>query len=108
MTRLEELRKIFDGIDPAKRKTVLPLLDEVVYLEEQLRYLRKLPKIRVHPKSPERQEITPAGKQYKEYMQSYLNAMKTLLTLLFREGEEGESDLSRALKEFMADGGELS
>ena len=104
MNRLEQLKKIFEGIDEAKREVVEPLFDDVVFLEERLRELRKLPTIRVHPSNPARQEITPAGKQYKEYMQSYLNAMKVLQTLLFREGEAGESPLIKALKEFQEDG----
>ena len=100
MTRKETLLKIFEGIDESKRELIQPLLDDVVYLENQIAKLRELPKIRIHPNNPERQEVTPAGKLYKEYMQSYLNAIKTLQTMLYREGETGESELIKALKEF--------
>ena len=100
MARKDELLKIFNEIDEAKRELIKPLLNDVIYLEDQLEKLRALPKIRIHPKNPERQEVTPAGKLYKEYMQSYLNAIKTLQTLLFRENETGESQLVKALKDF--------
>lgn len=103
MTRKETLLKIFEGIDESKRELIRPLLDDVIYLEDQIARLRELPKIRIHPKNPERQEVTPAGKMYKEYMQSYLNAIKTLQTMLYREGETGESELIKALKEFERD-----
>lgn len=103
MNRLDELKQIFEKVDADKRAVIEPLLDDVIFLESRLSELRKLPMIRVHPKNPARQEVTPAGKQYKEYMQSYLNAIKVLQTTLYRAGESGESPLLKALKEFEAD-----
>lgn len=103
MERIERLKKIFEGVDEDKRDVIMPLLDDVIFIEERLAELRKLPMIRVHPKNPARQEVTPASKQYKEYMQSYLNAIKVLQTTLYRAGESGESPLLKALKEFEAD-----
>lgn len=103
MTRADKLKKIFEGVEEGKREVIAPLLDDVIFIEERLAELRKLPMIRVHPKNPARQEITPAGKQYKEYMQSYLNAIKVLQTTLYRAGESGESPLLKALREFEAD-----
>lgn len=100
MTRLEKLQKIFENIDEDKREVIEPLLEDVVFLESRLDELRKLPMIRVHHDNPERQEITPAGKQYKEYMQSYINALKVLQTTLYRNGETGESPLMKALSSF--------
>ena len=103
MPRADKLKKIFEGVDEGKREVIAPLLDDVIFIEERLAELRKLPMIRVHPKNPARQEVTPAGKQYKEYMQSYLNAIKVLQTTLYRAGESGESPLLKALREFEAD-----
>ena len=59
--------------------------------------------IRVDKKNPARQEITPAGKQYKEYMQSYLNALKVLQKTLYLAGEGDESPLAKELKKFEAE-----
>lgn len=103
MTRLEKLKKIFENVDKDKREVIEPLFQDVIFIEDRLKELRKLPMIRVHPKNKERQETTPAGKQYKEYMQSYLNALKVLQTTLYRAGESGESPLVKALKEFELD-----
>ena len=103
MERLEELKQIFEKIDENKRAVIVPLLNDIVFLENRLSDLRKLPMIRVSQKNPARQEVTPAGKQYKEYMQSYLNAIKVLQKTLYIEGESGESPLMKALKEFEAD-----
>lgn len=71
MTRLEELQTIFEKVDEDKASVIAPLLPQVVFIEERLRELQKVPHIRIHPKNPARQEITAAGKQYKETMQAY-------------------------------------
>ncbi len=104
MNRLKKLQKIFENVDEDKREVIEPLLQDVIFIESRLAELRNLPTIRVHPNNPARQEVTPAGKQYKEYMQSYLNALKVLQTTLYRAGENGESPLVKALREFEFDG----
>lgn len=95
-----ELREIFKDIDSNKRNLVDPLIDEVVFMEEQLKKLRKLPMIEVHHSCPSKQRLTPAGKLYKETLQSYLNAIKVLQKVLYAEGETGDSPLTKMLKEF--------
>lgn len=97
--REKKLREIIEKLPEDKREVIDPLVDEILFLEERLRELRRLPMIRVHPKNPERQEVTPAGKQYKEFMQSYLNAIKVIQRTLYLAGETGESPLVKALKE---------
>lgn len=86
--RLASLKAIFEKVDPDKAAVISPLLPQVVFLEEQLEKLQKLPHLRVHPKNPARQEITAAGKQYKETMQAYLNAIKVLQMTLGRYAVE--------------------
>ncbi len=103
MERKERLKAIFEKIDVDKRAIIEPLLDDVIFLEERLSELRKLPTIRYDKKNPARQEVTPAGKQYKEYMQSYLNSLKVLQMTLSRAGETGESPLIKMLKQFEDD-----
>lgn len=99
MGRIEELKAIFDKVDPDKKTVIMPVLDEVVFMESRLAYLRSLPHIRVHKKDPQRQEVTPAGKQYKETMQSYLNAIKVLQMTLSRYAVEEEDAFDAWLKE---------
>lgn len=86
--RLSELQAIFEKVDADKAAITSPLLPQVVFLEQRLEALAKLPHLRIHPKNPARQEVTAAGKQYKETMQAYLNAVKVLQMTLSRYGSE--------------------
>lgn len=92
MNRKEQLMKIFDQIDDAK-SIVTPLIDDVVFLEEQLQDLRKLPFIRVSKQDPSLQKTTPAAKQYKELLQQYNNCIKILTSVLRKDSGEEESPL---------------
>ena len=96
--RRAELEKIFANIDEAKAGIVKKLIVELVFLEDRLDELRKLPFIRIHPNDPTRQQYTPAGKQYKELMQSYLNAVKVLTMLLSRYGVEEQDAFEQWLE----------
>ena len=100
MNRRDELMKV---LNYANNSVVSPLIDEVLYLEEQLDILRKLPKIRVNPQNPEQQKITPAAKLYKEYLQQYLNAIKLLSHVTGDENENEESPLRKWVKSKYAD-----
>ena len=100
MDRLAELEKALQGVDVS---VVNPLIDEILYLENQLNYLRGLPKIRVNPDNPEQQKITPAAKLYKEYLQQYLNALKLLLKTGDTGDDAGESPLRNWVKKRIAD-----
>ena len=86
--RLESLKAIFEKVDSDKAAVISPLLPQVGFMEQRLEELKKVPHIRIHPKNPARQEITAAGKQYKELMQSYLNAVKVLQMTLSRYSVE--------------------
>ena len=99
MDRLEELQKIFGGVEEGKAGVIRPLLPQVVFLEERLEALKKLPHLRVHPKNPARQEVTAAGKQYKETMQAYLNAVKVLQMTLSRYSVEEQDAFDKWLEE---------
>lgn len=99
MTRLEELQTIFEKVDEDKVSVIRSLLPQVVFIEERLRELQKVPHIRIHPKNPARQEITAAGKQYKELMQSYLNAVKVLQSTLSRYSVEEQDAFDQWLQE---------
>ena len=66
------------------------LIDEIVFIEEQLKELRKLPFLNVHPDKPALQKATPAAKQYKEMMQQYNNSLRLLFRLTGDIGGEVE------------------
>jgi flagellar biosynthesis chaperone FliJ len=99
MNRLETLQNIFAKIDEDKKEVVQPLLEQVVYLEGRLEELKQLPHIRVHPKNPLRQEVTAAGKQYKEFLQQYNNCIKVLLSALSRYTQEEEDEFDKWIRE---------
>ncbi len=97
--REKELRAIFQGIDEGMRSVIDPLITETAYLEGELSSLRILPKIRIHPTDPQRQQTTPAAKLYKELLQQYTNCIKVLSGVLHREAPEEESPLRQWLEE---------
>jgi len=74
-------------------KALIPMVDEMVYLEEQLEIFRALPKIKLHPSDPEKQKATPASKLYKEYLQQYTNVVKILLRATGTDVDDEESPL---------------
>lgn len=94
MSRKEELLKVIEN-----DTTLIPLVDEMIYLEEQLDYYRTLPKIKVHPDDPSKQKTTPAAKLYKEYLQQYTNIVKILLRATGADDTEEESPLRRWMNE---------
>lgn len=64
------------------------LIDEMVFLEENLERLRGMPFLRIHPNDPTRQKATPASKQYRELLSQYTAIVKTLARVSNDDGEE--------------------
>lgn len=98
--RRSELNEIFASVDESERRLVNRLMDEVVYLEERMDELRKMPFILQHPTNPALQKSTPAAKQYKECSQSYMNAIRILHGVLKQVETSEQNDLLRRLEEF--------
>lgn len=73
------------------RQLLVPLIDELLFLENQLTELKKLPFIKIHPSKPDLQKSTPAAKQYKELLQQYTNIVKVLGR---SRGDDADSDES--------------
>lgn len=81
------------------------IIDQVVFLEDKLSELKKLPFIQVHPNDPNVQRNTPASKMYKEFLQQYINCIKVIESIIYRdkrlEGDEvEESPLRKWFKEY--------
>ena len=91
MSRREELVAI---IPEDSLELVNSVLDDVVFLEERLTELKKLPFIEVNPKNPMKQRSTPASKLYKEFLQQYINCIKMIEYVIYKEkrleGDEAE------------------
>lgn len=101
MSRREELAAI---IPEDSLELVNSVIDDIVFLEERLVELKKLPFIQVNPKNKEQQRATPAAKQYKEFLQQYINCVKMIESVIYREkrleGDEAEeSPLRKWFKE---------
>lgn len=96
ITRRQELTQLIGG-----DRTLVRLIDEMVSLEQQLDYLRDLPKIKVHPKDPTKQKATPAAKMYKEYLQQYTNCVRILMRATGTEADDETSPLRRWFDEHM-------
>lgn len=92
MSRKEELLKVIEN-----NVALVPLVTEMIYLEEQLDYLRTLPKIKVHPQDPSKQKTTPAAKLYKEYLQQYTNIVRILIRATGTDESDEESPLRKWL-----------
>ena len=90
-SRKEELEKIA-GRDPAAAQ----LIHEIIFIENRLQELRRLPFLKINPKNPEQQKATPAAKQNKELLQQYTNSLKLLQRIAGRDGEEEEDSPLRA------------
>lgn len=94
MDRKEELLKVIEN-DPS----LIPLIDDMIYLESELDKLRELPKIRIHPDDSSKQKITPAAKMYKEYLQQYTNIVRIITRLTKEDVDNEESPLRKWMKD---------
>ena len=97
--RENELRRIFEGVSEETRALIGVTVEKVLYIEERMAELEKLPMIQVHPSDPMRQRTTPAAKQYKEFLQQHTNCIKLLASVLHKEAPEEESPLRQWLEE---------
>ena len=85
MDRKSQLLKLV-GDDPFLVKEV----EELIFLEGQLDYLRSLPQIEVNPDNPLQQRSTVAAKEYIKYLQQYNMVVKILTRATGTD--EGEED----------------
>lgn len=58
MERKEEILKVCQTLDKETLKLMDPLIDQLIFLEKQLEYLRKLPFILVKEDDPRKQKVT--------------------------------------------------
>lgn len=98
LNRKEELMKV---VNKSNETITEPLIDKVLFLENQLESLEKLPMFRVNPNNPEQQKSTPAAKLYKEFLQQYVNVIKVLLRQTGDETNVESSALEKWCKERM-------
>lgn len=97
MSRRDEIIAL---IPDDSKDLVTEIVDEVVFLEGKLTELKALPFIQVHPTDSSVQRNTPAAKQYKEFLQQYINCVKVLESIIYKdkrlEGEDTEESPLRS------------
>ena len=101
MRRRDELINL---IPEESLELVTSVIDDVVFLEGRLDELKKLPFIEINPKNHMKQRSTPASKLYKEFLQQYINCIKMIEYVIYKEkrleGDEvEESPLRKWFKE---------
>ena len=96
--RKNEIMALIGEVSADEAKIIEPLLYDVVFLEDKLEDLKKYPFISVNPKNPAQQKTTPAGKQYKELLQQYINCIKVVTALVGKTDISEESPLRKWLK----------
>lgn len=100
MTRKEQLQNIIFKTGTDNKAKTAQLVDEIIFIEEQLVKLKELPFIMVSSKNPGIQKATPASKQYKELLQQYNNCLRLLFRITGEmDSTEEESPLRKWLKE---------
>lgn len=103
MGRREELLNCFKDVSEEKRLIVSNLINEFLFLEEQLEALRKKPMTKTHPKDKQRIKATESAKLYKEFLQQYDNIAKILLSLHKNNEEKTQSPLRAYLERLSND-----
>lgn len=101
MSRKQEILKIVptESIDLVK-----DVIEEVIFLEGKLEELKKLPFINVNPNNPMQQKNTPAAKLYKEFLQQYINCIKVIEGVIYKEKRlEGEESEESPLRKWYKD-----
>lgn len=101
MKRKNELMTLFSG---SSKTIISKIIDEIIFLENQLKSLKNMPFISVNPNNPIKQRNTPAGKMYKEFLQQYINCIKMVEYAIYKEQkvedkETTESPLRKWFKE---------
>ena len=90
MSRKEELLKIVNN-----EPLFVPLVDQIMSLENELEKIEKLPFYKINPSNPEQQKILPAFKIYKELLQQYTNCIKCIARSLGIDDKDEESPLRK-------------
>lgn len=98
MKRKDEILQYIKENRPNDVTVLSPMVEDVVFLEERLEELKKLPFIETHPTNEMKQRVTPSGKLYKELLQQYNNCIKVILLKSAGDDSEEESPLRAYMK----------
>ena len=100
MTRYEELKSKLKGVKEPKYSFILSLLKDFVWLEEQIKELRKYPRYLINPKDPTMQKKLEVHNMLKDF-QAQKNDITTKIFRTLDADKIGEaSKLLQALEAF--------
>ena len=88
MDKKKRLKELNDFVGKDKVIFLHKLIDDIIYMEERLEELKKLPFIRVNPKNKEQQKKTESSKLYLSVMAQYTQDLKALSYMAGKTGEE--------------------
>ena len=91
--RKKELEEIIKRYGEETAEMTKNLVENVIFLENRLCELKKLPFLKMNESNPVRQKATAASKQYKDVFQQYTNALKILMGITKAENDDKESPL---------------
>lgn len=101
MNRHDELMEL---IPDDSKDLVNEVVEEIIFLEDKLEELKKLPFLEIHPKDNAKQRNTPASKMYKELLQQYINCIKVVEGVIYRDKRlEGETIEDSPLRKWFKD-----
>jgi hypothetical protein len=101
MSRRDELVAL---VPSDSLELVNDVIDEVIFLEGKLTELKKLPFIQVHSLDATKQRSTPAAKMYKEFLQQYINCIKMIEYVIYKEKRlEGDEVEESPLRKWFKD-----
>lgn len=98
MDREKRRAELENIIRPEHRAAAAQIIDEILFVEERLEILRRLPFLKIDAKNPTRQKATPASRQYKELLQQYTNSLKTLFKI---SGDAGDNEQESPLRQWI-------
>lgn len=88
MDKQKRIKELNDFVGKDKVIFLEKLIYDIVFMEEQMENLKKLPFIKVHPENKELQKRTEASKLYLSTLAQYTQDIKTLSYLTGKAGEE--------------------
>lgn len=95
MDRKEELIKIVCQQGNENKVTLLPLINQIIFMENKLDELKQLPFYKFNPDNPQQQKMLPAFKIYKEMLQQYTNCIKVIGRASGQDMDNEESPLRK-------------
>lgn len=93
---MDRKKELLELVGEENKALLLPYVEEVVFIEEQLKELKKGGFMKSHPNNPAiKKRDKDAVRQYKEFFQQYTNAIKTINSIIGADDSEGESPLRK-------------